>query len=109
MYHFNAPESKYLNNAGTIKGNGADLGEESFIAGVVAFVVADTTLHNFVNIGRVEGGDYHFVGGLVGRFSSSRSLSVSSNAGVVTGGRQYVGGLIGFFAGDTLYSSINTG
>ena len=99
--------SKYLDNAGTIQGNGNCYEEFSYIAGIVAFASSIQLFHNFVNIGIVKGGDYQFVGGIAAYFSGSQ-IGICSNSGIIEGGQNSCGGLIGYLGNGHIKSCINT-
>jgi len=98
---------KYLGNAGTIKGNGTSIDEPTYIAGVVAYSVDNPYLFSFVNIGKIEGEGFDYVGGIVASFINS-TLYGGSNAGMVEGGRNSTGGIVGYFENSSLFSAINT-
>ena len=99
--------SKYMSNAGTIQGNNTIIEDNSYIAGIVAFVNSKSVLSGLVNIGEIKGQNFDYVGGIVA-YNSGCSLSICSNAGIIEGGTTYTGGIVGCLRSGEVKSCINT-
>jgi hypothetical protein len=100
-------------NSGTIKHNKLEANGESVggIAGTVSInYLTPTQIFNHTNIGKIEGADFDYSGGIFGHFNFITywvRFIACMNAGVVDGAKIAVGGVVGYFAGDTLWGCLN--
>ena len=94
-------------NAGTIQKYGDT--NPNYMAGIVGKSIGTSVSVYFcVNIGTIESESSRYAGGIAASIENG-SLHTSSNAGIVYGARDFVGGIIGFIDGSSnVYACINT-
>jgi len=99
--------SNYLRNAGTIQSNDNKT-SPSYIAGIIAYDSSISICTCNVNIGKIDGSSFDYVGGIVG-YIYVTSLFFCSNSGVIISGHLYTGGIVGYHRGGVVNNCINTG
>ena len=97
-------------NSGTLSGSGGgSLGNPTYMGGIVgAGFGLEVHVYESVNIGKLLSEKYTYAGGIIAYLGNGIAYA-NSNAGIVNGATNSVGGIVGWLgAGSSLERSINT-
>jgi len=109
-YDYSSGMMQFCSNAGKISGtnhhyDNVHHGRIGGIAGQIEGTLNEPIQRGLTNIGHIDGGEYNYVGGIVG-FLNSVQLYNCSNAGMVNGSWKHAGSLVGGIAGHISAGSI---